>query len=78
MTTRVHQIKGKYDGVKTGQGRSEAEKRKHTEELGAFEKMSVSYSDQELINCSSTKEVKFENKVHASYLTKTLTIVAKN
>ena len=50
-----HFDKKKY-GVKASQESSETEKRKHTEEVRAFKKMSVTDSDQESMNSSSSEE----------------------
>ena len=53
---KVHQTWGKCYGTETGQERSKTEKRRRTEEPCAFKKMSVSDSDHESMNSSSSEE----------------------
>ena len=58
LEEKVHQTWGKCYVAKASQESSKAEKRKRNEEPRAFEKMSVSDSDQESMNSSSSEEGK--------------------
>ena len=53
---KVYQTWGKCYGAKASKERSEIEKRKRTEELRAFKKMSTSDPEQESISSSSSEE----------------------